>query len=313
MNKDRTLARISLGLICAEISALVLLLFMPVSFCYNESRVFQAVYTAAGYGLTALVFWLFVRKIETRPPCSKPVLDKTFMMQVAALAAAGAVVSILLALPQISRDLLQNIALGTLDAQRVLWLLSPPMSNAPTLLFIFVVNVVVVPLGHGFLMGKLLLGRLAVYGERAAILYCGWAAVLRSGGLADLRQLVWSILISIVLAYVTLKSGSWLYGALVHAGVNLYLYLFNNIGFGGDPVLALIIKVVVFAGILYVGLPEFIRQFKARDIALPPEEPEQPMTARTAICNTGGLILMILVCLSLAAKIIAQIIVWSRG
>ncbi len=83
---------------------------------------------------------------------------------------------------------------------------------------LFVMTVVLAPLAEELIFRKLLLDRLSVYGSKFAILVSAVAFGLFHG---NLDQFFYAALVGIVLGYVAIKSGNWLYSVIVHAVMNL--------------------------------------------------------------------------------------------
>ncbi len=82
---------------------------------------------------------------------------------------------------------------------------------------LFLLTVVLAPLMEELIFRKLLLDRLSVYGSKFAILVTAVAFGLFHG---NIDQFFYATLVGIVLGYVALKSGNWLYSVLVHMVMN---------------------------------------------------------------------------------------------
>lgn len=82
---------------------------------------------------------------------------------------------------------------------------------------LFLLTVVLAPIFEELIFRKLLLDRLSVYGSRFAILVTAVAFGLFHG---NLDQFFYATLVGIVLGYVAIKSGNWLFSVIVHAVMN---------------------------------------------------------------------------------------------
>ncbi len=82
---------------------------------------------------------------------------------------------------------------------------------------LLLLTVVLAPIMEELIFRKLLLDRLSVYGGKFAIIVSAVAFGLFHG---NLDQLFYAVLVGIVLGFVALKSGNWLYSVLIHAVMN---------------------------------------------------------------------------------------------
>lgn len=82
---------------------------------------------------------------------------------------------------------------------------------------LIVVTVIIAPIMEELIFRKLLLDRLSVYGAKFAILVTAVAFGLFHG---NIDQFFYAMLVGIVLGYVALKSGNWLYSVIVHMVMN---------------------------------------------------------------------------------------------
>lgn len=83
---------------------------------------------------------------------------------------------------------------------------------------IILVTVILAPIFEELLFRKLLLERLSVYGSKFAIIITAVAFGLFHG---NLDQFFYATLVGLVLGYVAVKSGNWLYSVLIHMVMNL--------------------------------------------------------------------------------------------
>lgn len=83
---------------------------------------------------------------------------------------------------------------------------------------LLVMTVVLAPIFEELIFRKLLLDRLSVYGSKFAIIVSAVAFGLFHG---NLDQFFYAALLGVVLGYVAIKSGNWLYSVIIHAVMNL--------------------------------------------------------------------------------------------
>ena len=90
------------------------------------------------------------------------------------------------------------------------------IASAPMPLLILL-TVILAPLFEELIFRKLLLDRLSVYGSKFAIIITAVAFGLFHG---NLDQFFYAALVGLVLGYVAVKSGNWLYSVLIHMVMN---------------------------------------------------------------------------------------------
>ena len=93
---------------------------------------------------------------------------------------------------------------------------SDMIDNFP-LPLIIVLTVIMAPVFEELIFRKLLLDRLSVYGNKFAIIVTAVAFGLWHG---NLDQLFYATLVGMVLGYVAVKSGNWLYSVVIHMVMN---------------------------------------------------------------------------------------------
>lgn len=81
------------------------------------------------------------------------------------------------------------------------------------------ITVVIAPIVEEFIFRKLLLDRLSVYGNVFAIVLTSAMFGLFHG---NLYQMFYAFTIGLVFGYVTVKGGSWIYGAALHMFMNFF-------------------------------------------------------------------------------------------
>ena len=82
---------------------------------------------------------------------------------------------------------------------------------------LFVLTVILAPIVEELIFRKLLLDRLSVYGGKFAIIVTAVAFGLFHG---NLDQFFYAALVGVVLGYVAVKSGNWLYSVALHMVMN---------------------------------------------------------------------------------------------
>ena len=82
---------------------------------------------------------------------------------------------------------------------------------------LILLTVILAPLFEELIFRKLLLDRLSVYGSKFAIIITAVAFGLFHG---NLDQFFYAALVGLVLGYVAVKSGNWLYSVLIHMVMN---------------------------------------------------------------------------------------------
>ena len=82
---------------------------------------------------------------------------------------------------------------------------------------LFVITVILAPIFEELIFRKLLLDRLSVYGSKFAIIVTAVAFGLFHG---NFDQLFYAALVGVVLGYVAIKSGNWLYSVGIHMVMN---------------------------------------------------------------------------------------------
>ena len=90
------------------------------------------------------------------------------------------------------------------------------VDQAPPVL-LFVLTVILAPIFEELIFRKLLLDRLSVYGNKFGIIVTAVAFGLFHG---NLDQFFYAALVGVVLGYVAVKSGNWLYAVGVHMVMN---------------------------------------------------------------------------------------------
>ena len=105
-----------------------------------------------------------------------------------------------------------SLALGTENNDAVADL----VDQAPPVL-LFVLTVILAPIFEELIFRKLLLDRLSVYGNKFAIIVTAVAFGLFHG---NLDQFFYATLGGLVLGYVAVKSGNWLYSVGIHMVMN---------------------------------------------------------------------------------------------
>lgn len=82
-----------------------------------------------------------------------------------------------------------------------------------------IVAVIIGPIVEEFIFRKLMIERLARYGAATAIFVSGFSFGLFHG---NLYQFFYAAMLGILLAYITVKTGNWLYSVVMHVLINFF-------------------------------------------------------------------------------------------
>jgi membrane protease YdiL (CAAX protease family) len=125
--------------------------------------------------------------------------------------------------------------------------------------------VIIAPFGEELVFRKLILDRIAPYGEGAAILFSGLTFALFHG---NFNQLFYAFGIGLILAYIYVKTGSYLRCVLLHAVVNamfgvIFPYWFDLCG--KNTILQMLISLGEWA-LCFIGVIFFIVLLACRKV-----------------------------------------------
>jgi len=95
---------------------------------------------------------------------------------------------------------------------------SDPIENSPIWLTL-IVAVIIGPIVEEFIFRKLLIDRLAKYGTGITVFVSGFSFGLFHG---NFYQFFYSAMLGILLAYITIKTGNWIYSLIMHVVVNFF-------------------------------------------------------------------------------------------
>lgn len=180
------------------------------------TRITESVYfnmlmnTLPMYAVGVPVMFFIVRKVPKKPlPIEKPKMSFPMLLAMIPIAELA-----MLAGSQIGSfiNAIYSAMLGIENYDPV----SDLISETP-LPILLLLTVVLAPIMEELIFRKLLLDRLSVYGGKFAIIVSAVAFGLFHG---NLDQFFYAVLVGIVLGFVALKSGNWLYSVLIHAVMN---------------------------------------------------------------------------------------------
>lgn len=160
------------------------------------------------FALPALVW--FVAKMPRRIPKKEPFSVKSFIVLIPVaifLMSLGNYVGIFL-----------NSIIGAIRGTPVENVLIEQVSKSPTWLTV-ILGVILGPIVEEFIFRRIMIDRLSRYGYVLAILVSSLAFGLFHG---NLYQFFYATLVGVLLGYIYVKSGNWLYCALMHGLINLY-------------------------------------------------------------------------------------------
>ncbi len=139
--------------------------------------------------------------------------------------------------------------------------------------------VIIAPFGEEFVFRKLILDRIAPYGEGAAILYSGLTFALFHG---NFNQLFYAFAVGILLAYIYVKTGSYLRCVLLHGIVNAIFGVIAPLLFelcGDNTILQTVVSLGEWA-LCFIGIVVFIVFLACRKVKI---EKSQYSLAKSAL------------------------------
>lgn len=162
------------------------------------------------YTVALPVLFFFVKKMPERHPVRQDFGIKTFFALIPVtflFIQFGNVLGIYL-----------NAIIGALRGRPVVNATEELLETTPLwLTFIFVV--IAAPIVEEFIFRRLMISKLSRYGYVTAIVVSSIAFGLFHG---NLYQFFYAMLVGLILGYIYVKSGNWLYSVLMHAIVNFY-------------------------------------------------------------------------------------------
>ncbi len=180
------------------------------------TRITESVYfnmlmnTLPMYAVGVPVMFFIVRKVPKKPlPLEKPKMSFPMLLAMIPIAELAMLVGSYIG------NFINAVYSALLGIENY-----DPVGNlldSTPLPILLLLTVVLAPIMEELIFRKLLLDRLSVYGAKFAIIVSAVAFGLFHG---NLDQLFYAVLVGIVLGFVAIKSGNWLYSVLIHAVMN---------------------------------------------------------------------------------------------
>lgn len=149
-----------------------------------------------------------------------------------------------------------------------------------TLLQIFIMTVVIAPLGEEFLFRHTIYRCVGQYGEKTFILTSALLFMLMH---ANIVQYPYTLMLGILLAWVYVRSGSIVYSILLHAGINMVGGVLSVLGMQ-QPIYLIFIMGCYLIGVVYL-ISVLVK--KKNRIKLRNEEPMGKDEVDAVLLNPG--------------------------
>jgi membrane protease YdiL (CAAX protease family) len=174
--------------------------------------------------------------------------------------------------------------------------------SSSNLIYIFIYVCIVAPVVEELMFRKILLNKLMPFGQKLSIVVSAFAFGLFHG---NLYQILYAFVIGIILALVTINSGSIKYAIILHIVINtLGSVVFPYLLLSGNAVAMTIAVLTVFLSIL-VGTVLYVVKRKTLFSKLAEEiksEQNEPMKISTSLLSIG----MIVFWLTITALVIVR-------
>ncbi len=174
--------------------------------------------------------------------------------------------------------------------------------STSNLIYTFIFVCIVAPVVEEIMFRKVLLNKLLPFGKRLSIIVSAFAFGLFHG---NLYQILYAFVLGIILAHITINSGTIKYAIILHVVINtLGSVVFPSLILSGSKIATAVSVLIVFLCII-VGITLFATKRKALFPKLveetPPEQQEQ-MKVSTSLLSIG----MIVFWIAISALIISR-------